>query len=150
MKKKTGSRIGGVLKRIFRVREWIDWERIRSWTLYLINGLKRLFIPQHNVASESFNAAMTRLKISEADLLAKQKGLYWLSIIMVLTATFILFYTGYQLFYGTFKAAVVSIVVMMIALVLAFRYHFWYFQIKKRKLGCTLKEWYRQGLLGED
>ena len=37
----------------------------------------------------------------------------------------------------------------LIALVLAFRYHFWYFQMKQHKLGCTFNEWYRQGLLGE-
>jgi len=23
----------------------------------------------------------------------------------------------------------------------AFRYHFWYFQIQQRKLGCTLEDW---------
>jgi intracellular multiplication protein IcmV len=55
---------------------------------------------------------------------------------------------GYQLFYGSYQAAIVSFIILWIALVLAFRYHFWYFQIKNRKLGCTVYEWYR-GLLGD-
>ncbi|HAU1881722.1 TPA: type IV secretion protein IcmV, partial [Legionella pneumophila] len=98
---------------------------------------------------ESFDEAVKKLKLNEADLIIKQKALFRLSVIMVIAALMLLIYTGYQLFYGSWKATIISLVVVMIALVLAFRYHFWYYQIKQRKLGCTVKEWYRQGLLGE-
>ena len=30
-----------------------------------------------------------------------------------------------------------------VCLVFAFRYHFWLYQLKRRKLGCTFQEWYR-------
>jgi intracellular multiplication protein IcmV len=50
---------------------------------------------------------------------------------------------------GSIKAFIVSLVVTLIALILAYRYHFWYFQMKQRKLGCTFSEWYKQGLFGE-
>ena len=68
---------------------------------------------------------------------------------MLLSACLIFVYAGYQFFYGSIKAFIVSLVVMLIALVLAFRYHFWYFQIKQRKLGCTFNEWYRRINRGE-
>lgn len=149
MKEPSNSKIVRLISSILNVRYWFDWERVKSFTLYLTNGFKRLFVPQQTIDSESFKEATKKLDISDADLLLKQKALFRLSMLMLIAAGLILGYAGYQLFYGSFKAVMVSIIVTLIALALAFRYHFWYFQIKHKKLGCTFDEWYRQGLLGE-
>lgn len=149
MKKKSGSRIGRVFSRIINVRAWFDWDRMKAFTSFLVSGFKRLFVPQKSATAESFDAAASKLKLTDADLLIKQNALLRLSIIMAVAAFMILIYSFYHLYNGSLKAALISLVVTMIALVLAFRYHFWYFQIKERKLGCTIQEWYRQGLLGE-
>ncbi|HHT0592538.1 TPA: type IVB secretion system protein IcmV [Legionella anisa] len=146
---KKQSRIVRLVSRIINVRRWFDWERMKAFTMYLGNGFKRLFVPQKKVEGESFNEAVQLLNLSYESILLKQKSLFRLSIIMVLAALLILGYAGYQLFFGSIKAFLVSLIVTLIALVLAFRYHFWYYQIKNRKLGCTFNEWYRQGLLGE-
>ena len=148
MKKKRPSRILAILARIFNVRAWIDFDRIKSFTMYLVNGFKKMFVPQRNVATESFEEAMQRLNISEKDLQSRQSALYRLSLLMCGAALFIFAYAVYHVIYGSFKAVIISLVVMLIALVLAFRYHFWYFQIRERKLGCTIQEWYRKGLMG--
>ncbi len=112
-------------------------------------ALSVFLFPQQAAQKESFKQAQKNYKLSDDDLLLEQKALLRLSILMVTVAVLILGYTGYQLFYGTLRAALLSFIVMMIALVLAFRYHFWYFQIKNRKLVVPFKQWYRQGLLGE-
>ena len=148
MKKKSGSRIGRVLSRIINIRVWLDWDRMKSFARYLKQSFKQAFIPRKAKKNESFNAAVSHLNLTAADLKIKQNSLYRLSIIMTVAASLIFVYAGYHLFYGTFRAFSVSLVITMIALVLAFRYHFWYFQIKSRKLGCTFQEWFRQGLLG--
>ncbi|STY28128.1 intracellular multiplication protein IcmV [Legionella wadsworthii] len=149
---KKRSRIVNLITRIINVRRWFDWERMRAFTLYLVNGFKRLFLPQEKVEgetpTESFSEAAELLHLSDENIIAKQKALFRLSIIMVLAALLIFAYAVYQLFYGSIRAFLVSLVVTFIALVLAFRYHFWYYQIKNRRLGCTFNEWYRQGLLG--
>lgn len=149
MKKQSESRIVKLISSILNVREWFDWERVRSFTLYLTNGFKQLFVPQQSVKAESFKEVTAKLDINEENLLIKQKALLRLSLLMVVVAGLIFGYAGYQLFYGSFKAVIVSLVVTLIALTLAFRYHFWYYQIKHRKLGCTFDEWLRYGLLGE-
>ncbi len=149
MKKPSDSKIVKLIASILNVRVWFDWERVKSYTLYLSNGFQQLFISKITVDAESFREAATKLKLDDASLLIKQKALYRLSMIMLIFACFVLVYSGYQLFYGSLKATIVSIVVTLIALVLAFRYHFWYFQIKHQKLGCTFDEWFRQGFLGE-
>lgn len=149
MKKKSGSRVGRVVTRIINIRFWFDWDRMKAFTAALMNGIKGMFVPQQSVTSESFNDAKTRMNLSDDELLSKQNALFRLSMLMLFVAVLLLGYSGYQLFYGSLKAFLVSLVVTLIALVLAFRYHFWYFQIKHRKLGCSINEWYRQGLLGE-
>ncbi|CAM4467498.1 MAG: hypothetical protein LEGION0403_FIIPPAGN_00222 [Legionella sp.] len=149
MKKQSESRIVKLISSILNVRAWFDWERVRSFTLYLSNGFKRLFVPQQNNEVESFEEAATKLNLSDTTLMTKQNALFRLSIVMLIAAGLILGYAGYQLFYGSFKAVIVSLIVTLIALALAFRYHFWYYQIKNRKLGCTFNEWFKQGLLGE-
>ena len=106
------------------------------------------FVPQDKTATESFEAAKVRLKLTDQDLLIRQKGLLRLVIIMLSTAMLLFIYFLYNLYYARFAAVLMSSVVMLLALVLAFRYHFWYFQIKQQKLGCTLKDWFWQGLMG--
>jgi intracellular multiplication protein IcmV len=149
MKKKSGSRIGRVFTRFVNIRKWFDWERTKSFTIALKNAIKSVIVPKKNIKPVSFDAAVTKMHLSDAELLVKQNALLRLSIIMLACAFLIFSYSGYQFIYGSLKGFFVSLVVTMIAVVLAFRYHFWYFQIKHRKLGCTLSEWYRQGLLGE-
>ncbi|KTD33365.1 intracellular multiplication protein IcmV [Legionella nautarum] len=149
MKKQQGSRIVNVFSRIFNVRSWIDFDRTKSFTLYLVNGFKKMFVPQKNESGETFEEAISRLNISEKELQDRKSALYRLSLLMSVAAILIFGYAVYHMFYGTYRAVIISLVVMLIALALAFRYHFWYFQIKERKLGCTMQEWYRKGLLGD-
>ncbi len=149
MKKRSSSRTKNVFRRIFNVKTWGDWDRMRSFTLYLTRGFKKFFIPQKAEVRESFEAAKARLNLSDKDLIARQKGLLRLSLLMVSMAVVLFIYAIYHFFTGGYIAFILSLVVMAIALVLAFRYHFWYFQIKNRKLGCTLNEWFMQGIMGD-
>ena len=149
MKKQQGSRIVNVFTRIFNVRSWVDFDRTKSFTLYLVNGFKKMFVPQKNDSGETFEEAVSRLNISEKELQDRKSALYRLSLLMSAAAILIFGYAIYHVFYGSYRAVIISLVVMLIALALAFRYHFWYFQIKERKLGCTMQEWYRKGLLGD-
>lgn len=148
MKNKSGSRIARVLSRIINVRSWIDWERMKSFTRYLIDGFKKFFIPQKTQKGESFETAKKRLNLTDSDIIARQTGLLRLSLLMVAVACMIFVYSIYLFASGGYLGGVVGLVVTLIAVVLAFRYHFWYFQIRERKLGCTIQEWFKQGLMG--
>lgn len=138
-----------MLANIFNFRFWIDYDRIRAFTQYFVNMAKKLFVPGTPLPTESFEEALKRQNISEEVLTARKKGLYRLSILMTVISALLFVYSIYHVFMGSIMAVVLSLVVSMLALVLAYRYHFWYFQITKRKLGCTFREWYRQGLLGD-
>lgn len=148
MKNKSGSRIGRVLSHIINLRSWFDWDRMKSLTLFLWYGAKKFFVPQQGTEKESFEAAKKRLHLTDADLLVRQKGLLRVSILMVVFAFLFLLYALYHFYCHSIKGGILSLVVMLVALTLAFRYHFWYFQIKERKLGCSIHEWYKN-LMGD-
>ena len=157
MKKKSGSRVVRVFTSIINIPYWFDWERTKSFSAFLGNIFRRLFMAEkitdetddktNPALTESFDSAQKELNLSDTDLIERQKALYRLSLLMATLAFFILIYAGYHFIFGTFLAAILSLIVMMIALALSFRYHFWYYQIKNRKLGCSLDEWLKKGLL---
>lgn len=157
MKIKSDSKIRSVLKKMINIPAWFDWERTKSVTLYVTSALRRLFIidvedavkEKEAAQTESFETAQKKMNLTDAELVGRQRALLRLSLLMVLISGLIFSYSIYHFINAHFKAGMISLVVMMIAVTLAFRYHFWYFQIKNRKLGCTIQEWFRKGLLGE-
>lgn len=148
MKNKSESRIGRVLASIFNIRSWFDWDRFKTLTLFLWNGAKKFFVLQQGTENETFEAAKKRLHLTDADLLSRQQGLLRVSIVMIVLAFLFFLYSVYHFYCHSFKGGLLSLVVMSLALTLAFRYHFWYFQIKERKLGCSFHEWYKN-LMGD-
>lgn len=151
MKKK--SRIVTIVSRLINFKSWLDWERVKTYTLYLLNGIKRLVIVQkkqeESFRTQQFSKVQADLQLSNEELKARQQGLLRLCMVMLMVAVLLLGYAIYHLYYFALEAFVISLTVGCIALVLAFRYHFWYFQIKERKLGCTIGEWYRYGIRGK-
>lgn len=145
----SSSRISRLLIQLFNLRAWCDWDRMKRFTFYLVDGIKKFFVPQPMMATESFAAAMKRLNLTEEDIIARKKGLLRVAILMLLFALGLFCYAIYHLIYLNVLGFILSLVVMGISLVLAFRYHFWYFQMKEQKLGCSVHVWFRQGIMGD-
>ena len=133
---------------LFNVKSWLDVDRIRAGFRFISEQGRQYFIPNSKKQVESFDAAMTRLGLSEEDIVVRQRGLLRLSIMMVFAAIAVFLYLLYNLAHRYYVAVALSTIVMLLALTLAFRYHFWYFQMKQRRLGCSLREWFGQGLMG--
>lgn len=151
MKKK--SRIRAVFSAIFNVKYWLDFERVKAFFLYLLGGIKKVTIPKRVKVvdkTKSFTDTAEKLKLTAAQLQKRYLALYRYSLLMLTLCILLLSYGIYHLFYYNFLAALISVVLSGIALILAFRYHFWYFQIKEQKLGCTFSEWFNEGLLGRE
>lgn len=143
------SRTKKVASSVFNLRGWFDYDRIRSYSKYLSEGIKKMVVPRKSSEKKqvSFAEMAAKMNLTEAQLKKRCQGLYRLSLLMTAIAIGIFSYSIYHLFHLNLKAGIVSFIVTFVALALAFRYHFWYFQIKNRKLGCTFREWYEQGLL---
>ena len=134
----------------FNPRVWGDWDRCKSMSQYFLEMIERFFVirGKSKRRSESFEHAVAKFDLDEKTLQAKAKGLERLSYTLAGLACFLFFYTVYQICFGSLRGAIIAFVEIGLALVLAFRYHFWSYQIKERKLGCSVKDWFKHSFTG--
>ena len=129
-------------KTFLDVPAWMGWSRLKSSSQAIGSTAKRLFIPQKPQIKEEFHEAINRLNLSEEDILDRQKSFLKLSIIFVIMGFMILIYAVYLAWSSYIRSAFIALGLTLLVFAIAFRYHFWYFQVKHRRLGCTLREWY--------
>jgi len=89
------------------------------------------------------------MNLNEQDLSKRAKEFKTLVIVFGLFTIFLLVYTGHLFFNGHYQGAIVSIGVTFISLAQLFRNHFWLYQLKQRRLGCSVSEWFRCGVRGK-
>jgi intracellular multiplication protein IcmV len=138
--KRTRKVLGKVID--LKVNQWIAFDYLKSNTTIFMNWAKNVFIPQNAVVTESFENSLIRLSISEADLLSRQQELRRLFLIHLMIAVLVLLYLIFLLVKKYLLSSLLCFSILLVSVSLVFRYHFWLFQIKKRKLGCSLSEWW--------
>lgn len=90
---------------------------------------------------ETFEQAMARYQLTEEDLRERKKMFQIQLAIYSVGSIFMLGYTFYLIKAGHWISLTFSVVLLAYLVVSALKSHFWIFQIKKRKLGCTIQEW---------
>lgn len=103
---------------------------------------KEAFTVDETVRQENFNQAARRLKLTSTDIVERQKRCMLIAGLFLLAAFLCFAYTIYLAFQGAIMGFFLGLSVSFLGLTYAFRYHFWAFQLKHHKLGCTLKEWW--------
>ncbi len=153
MKKRERRTLKQVLSKIFDFRMWIGTDGLKSFWYFIVSSFKKMFVPNATKSNEkkqeTFVEAQERLGLTEETLLVRQKTLFRTSVFLTICGVLLLIYTLFQLFNGSFLGFLLTFSVTGLAFAMAFRYHFWFFQIKERKLGCSVREWYRHGVRGE-
>ncbi len=140
--RKVGSGLSWAYKPAVDVKAWMGWDIIKSSSRYVYGLGKEVFVPAEAKHQESFEEAMERLHLSETDIQDRQKEFARLFLIYALMGLAIFIYSIVLFFKMAFMGGILAIVVSALAFGMAFRQHFWLFQIKHRKLGCSLSEWY--------
>ena len=147
MKKRRISRgIKAYFKPFVNVRGWMGVDNLAEQTRYITSTSKAVFKTQKGTGRvETFEQAMQRMQLTEQDIWQRQQEFMRLAAIFFVVMLVTLSYAFYLLSVGKFLGGIVAGGVTAITLAMAFRYHFWYVQTKKRKLGCTFKEWLDAG-----
>lgn len=124
-----------------RVDKWISWDYLSesadNFKVILFDSI----IPKKATYSETFEEALVRLELTEADLAKRKKEFTQLFYFFIVLSVFIIGYGLYLAISGTMITALIAFCLSIYTLAQAFRFHFWLFQLKNRKLGCTVKEW---------
>ena len=141
---------GMAIKDVFKVNRktfldpaaWLGYSTVKDSILTTWNLMRSQFIVPEPTITETFDQAMTRLNLTEEDIVDRKNQYYFYAAIF-LGLAFISFIFAFILLFRerTFAGFCLGLAVTALFSSQAFRYHFWYFQIKQRRLGCTFEEW---------
>lgn len=98
---------------------------------------------------ETFEEAVKRMRLSEQDLEDRKKLFLRQTLIYLGVAFLVAGYGVYLAFQQSLMGMSLSLVVAALSFSYAFRSHFWLFQVKQKKLGCTFKEYLNSSVKGE-
>ncbi len=139
--KKNRPRFHFIRSRL-RFSEWLAVDSLRHIAQQIAAMGKDLVVLNRTKPAASFKQAQKKLGLTAAQLLQQQTRLAALCGFMLLLASITFGYAFYQLWYGSLQAVIITLVLVFILLGFAFRYHFWFIQLKEKKLGLTLQEWF--------
>ena len=125
----------------FRVDKWLGYKNLKNTSFSLVATIKYIFTVQNANIRESFAESLHRLNITEQDLIKKRQQFYHLMLCYLLMSAMMTIYAIYLAFNGMILSFITSLALTCLCLCHYFRYSFWLFQIKHKKLGCSLKEW---------
>ena len=125
--------------------EYVD---LKNFNKSMLDAIKRLFIKEAPERKESFEQAMTRLNLTNDDVIRTARNYRWYAIIFLLLGIILFSYAFYLLFaYFSITGWLLALGATTLCLTYAFRFDFWAYQMRMRKLGVTANEWL-QSILG--
>lgn len=128
---------------------WLDVDTIRVRNRTLWNALSSVFRLPTAERSETYEEAMKRLNVTDAEVQqrAQTYRLYaWGFFLLGLLVFFYSFYLLFSIF--TFSGFLLGLCASAAFFSQAFRFDFWSFQMRRRKLGATFEEW-KSSILGD-
>lgn len=138
--------VGKLVKPFVNFPSWMGLRQLSASGKGIANTAKSIYQPgdpNRVIRKETFEQAVERLHLSEQDLQQRMKTFWNMTLVYLFVALGLFGYGASLCVDGYFAAGFLSFILTVLALSLALRQHFWYFQIKRRKLGCTMKEWFK-------
>ena len=143
---KVGSHMFNV-----RVDRWASYQYLKGTFQQTSAIVQDTFTPPvAPKTKERFEDVVQRLGLSEQDIHERYRAYIRLFLIYGGLFLAILSYTVYMAFTGHFVSTLMALCLSAWMASFCFRYHYWSFQIKHRKLGCTLKEWFESRIIQEE
>lgn len=124
------------------VPSWMGLKQLKSQTGFLINNIKPIFKARKITASQmTFDQKIAEWNIDNAHLDLLMNRFIYHSLIYLILGFLCVGYAFYLFLHQYTLSGITTILIAIIIFLKAFSTHFWYFEIKHRKLGCTLREW---------
>jgi len=135
--------LGKLVKPFVNVPSWMGWKDLKSTGTNIKDTAKALLETEKAQRTETFQQAVARFGLNPEQLAQKQKDYLNAALLYSGIGIALFLYAVYLFIFGHLAAGFLTLVLTVLAAVLAFRQHFFYYQIKRHKLGCTIKEWFR-------
>lgn len=139
-------RIRKFIGSMYNFKGWLGYQEIASGANVIkdaVNTFTNTEEIHRKYPSEKFQEAAARMNLSQADIENLEHGYYRNFLVFLAVGLMIALYSLYRFAMGQWLSGWVSMMMMIVIFVFSLASHFWYFQIKHRKLGCTFREWYK-------
>lgn len=130
-------------KSLFNVKSWIGWHTLSqngSWISQMVRGLAK--VPQKNQVSETFAEACEKYGYTEEFLMEQADKFQLAARIYLVFLGIGVAYLGWLFIHQHYAASIVMLPINFMLFSLFFRESFWLMQIKQRRLGMTMREWF--------
>ncbi len=128
-------------RHFLNVPRWVSYDFLKNSGTDVYKAGRAVFKAPTIEKPESFVEAVDRLHLSDKDLKVRFDSCRNTFVVFFVFAVLLALYTLYLLFHGVFMGALLALAVTVLIGMHAFKYHFWMFQIKHKKLGCSFNEW---------
>lgn len=127
---------------------WLDLDTLKNQNRTIFQTIKNIFSVNKPLREETFEEAVERLQLTEEDIQYSFKTYKQYAIWFSVLGLLVFLYAFYLIFrYSSITGWLLGIATSALLFSQAFKYDFWAFQIKSRKLGKTFDEW-KQNILG--
>lgn len=126
----------------FQFSRWMGMAEIKN-NASAIKGLFNSITDKEKPEfSETFEEAVTRLELSETEITQRTLNFLKLTWIYLFFACCVLAYAVYLYSIGDSLGMFMCFPVISVLCSFAFKEHFWYTQLKHRRLGMSAKDWF--------
>ena len=131
------------LKSFVNVPAWMGAGQLRRTADDISSLSRELFsLKRPPVREETFEAAVARFNLSEADLVRIQRNFGRLAAFYLFLAACLGLYALYLFCLSAALSGFMTLVLVLVTTSFAFKEHFWYVQMRQKRLGLSLKEWF--------
>ena len=133
--------VKGTVKTVANFPAWLGFSFLKQTTTGMFNFIKPIYKPAQEKRTETFEAALQRLNITEQELVKRFHNLKIQSWVFGILSLAMIIYAIDLLFDLHVGATILALIISGFFFVKMSSCRFWMFQIKNRKLGCTVHEW---------
>lgn len=138
-----GNYFKNTVKDNVNVKGWSAWNTIKENGKTIDGIIKDVKVDLTKpVQKTTFADVVKKAGLSENDIIARMKSYYRVALICALLGLGSLCWGFNLLFKSMFLSSLMAFSLSALMFAYAFREHFYYFQLKQRRLDCTVTEWF--------
>src|SRR3990167_5594377 len=128
-------------KNFYNFNTWLGVDYLAGLTQNLGNYAKSLTKYSIKEKKDNFEDVCEDFNLDEEKLQLQKRQFLFVAWFSCLCALAVAFYTVTLLLKVMYLSSLLGFAIVILCLSQAFRYSFWHYQLKERRLGCSLKEW---------
>ncbi|MDR1057014.1 MAG: type IVB secretion system protein IcmV [Coxiellaceae bacterium] len=123
------------------VKRWSSYDEVSTNAKTVWGLFRRLTKRTQEIRQETYEEAVACLGLTPEQIILRKKNFLYAALIYWTFALGFLIYFIYLLIHLNLLASFLTFILVIVMSLTAYREHFWYMQMQKKKLGCRFHDW---------